>query len=292
MGTMQSSTESWLGRGGRRPVGVEIEFGGLDAMQAAAAVCRRFGGIVRPDGPHRVTAEATELGDFKVALDWHWLHEGGDSDGLVGKAKSVLGDIGAELVPMEIATPPVPAGRLPEIDALVGDLVRRGAEGTRASVFYGFGLHLNPALGPADLTADPIRRVLQAYLLAAPQLRAAIAVDPVRSLLPFVEPFPPGYADLVLHPRYAPPLDGLIDDYLRYNPTRNRELDMLPLFAELDPDRVARTLDDPLISARPTFHWRLPNADLDDPAWSVLRQWQRWLAIETAALDTDRKSVV
>jgi hypothetical protein len=275
--------DSWIGHGGRRPVGVEIEFGGLDAIGAAGAVQHRFGGAIRPDGPHRVRVEATELGDFKVELDWDWIHAPSD-DAFVDRAKAMLGDIGAELVPMEVVTPPVPAGRLPEIDSLVRDLVRLGAEGTRAGLLYAFGLHLNPALGPADLAALPILRVLQAYLLEAVALRAAIDVDPVRTLLPFVERFPPDYADHVLDPDYAPTLAGLIDDYLRFNPTRNRELDLLPLFAWIDADRVRHAVPDPRIRGRPTFHWRLPNADFDAPGWTVARQWLRWLAIEEAAL--------
>jgi hypothetical protein len=179
----------------------------------------------------------------------------------------------------------MPAGRIPEIDSLVADLVRLGAEGTRSGLLYGFGLHLNPALGPADLAADPIRRVLQAYLLEAPALRAAIDVPPMRSLLPFVEPFPQRYVDHVLWPDYAPSTERLIDDYLHFNPTRNRELDLLPLFAELDGARVRRMVADPHVSARPTFHWRLPNADFESPGWTVAGQWMRWLRIEEAAVD-------
>lgn len=276
-----------IGRGGRRRVGVEIEFGRLDAAHAAGAIQRRFGGVVRPEGPHRVFVDGTELGDFRVELDWSWVHGVVDQGGMVDQAKALLGTIGRELVPTEVVTPPVPAGRLPEIDALVLDFVGLGAEGTRSGLFSGFGLHLNPALTPADRTADPIRRVLQAYLLEAPALRIDINVDPMRSLLPFVEPFPRPYVDLVLDPAYAPSLESLIDDYLRFNPTRNRELDLLPLFAEIDEARVRRTLSDPRISARPTFHWRLPNADLEDPDWTVAGQWRRWLRIETMACDGD-----
>lgn len=284
---MSPSNDSWIGRGGRRPVGVEIEFGGLDADRAAGAVRRRFGGGLRRSGAHRLYVDDTELGTFKVELDWDWVHTAGNHGRFVHKAKELLGDIGREVVPTEVVTPPMPAGRLPEIDSLVGDLARLGAEGTRSGLLYGFGLHLNPSLGPADLAVDPIRRVLQAYLLEAPALRAAIDVPPMRSLLPFVEPFPPRYVDRVLEPDYAPSLERLIDDYLRFNPTRNRELDLLPLFAELDRERVWRSAPDPHVSARPTFHWRLPNADIENPEWTVTAQWSRWLRVEEAALDGD-----
>ncbi len=267
-------------------MGVEVEFGGLDASRAAEAVCRRFGGAVRASGAHRLYVDGTELGRFKVELDWDWVH-GSDGDGeFLHKAKELLGDIGRELVPTEVVTPPVPAGRLPEIDALIGDLARLGAEGTRSSLLSGFGLHLNPALGPGDLHAGPIRRVLQAYMLAAPVLRSAIDVPPMRALLPFIEPFPDRYVDKVLAPDYDPSLAQLIDDYLLHNPTRNRELDLLPVFAELDGDRVRQAVPDPHVSALPTFHGRRPNAEFVNPDWTVAGQWARWLQIELAALDT------
>lgn len=282
---MAQTEHSSIGRGGQRPVGIEIEFGRLDTSRAATAVQRRFGGTIRHDSPHRAHVDGTEFGEFRVELDWGWVHGTIDDGGVVDKAKELLGDLGRELVPTEVVTPPVPAARLPEIDALVRDLARLGAEGTRAGLLNGFGLHLNPSLGRDDLAADPIRRVLQAYLLEAPALREAIDVDTMRAVLPFVEAFPKAYVDLVLAPAYAPSMDGLIDDYLRHNATRNRELDLLPLFAEIDPERVRRAVPDPRLSSRPTFHWRLPNADIENPSWSVTGQWERWLRIEQAACD-------
>ena len=42
---------------------------------------------------------------------------------------------------------------------------------------------------------------------------------------------------------------------------------MLPLFVWLDGDRVRRTISDPLVKARPTYHWRLPNAAFGRPEW-------------------------
>lgn len=94
---------------------------------------------------------------------------------------------------------------------------------------------------------------MRAYFLKAPLLRAAIDVDTMRTILPFVEPFPEEYVALLLDPDYAPDLDRLIDDYITFNPTRNRELDMLTVFTHLDEERVRAQLDDPLIGGRPTF---------------------------------------
>lgn len=59
------------------------------------------------------------------------------------------------------------------------------------------------------------------------------------------------------------------------------------MFTHLDEERVRAALDDPLISGRPTFHWRLPNADLEDPEWTVSREWRRWLGVERLSLDPE-----
>ncbi|MEO1695005.1 MAG: amidoligase family protein, partial [Pseudomonadota bacterium] len=79
--------------------------------------------------------------------------------------------------------------------------------------------------------------------------------------------------------------DALIDDYLRLSPTRNTELDLLPLLAHLDADRVRRALPDEKVRARPTFHYRLPNAEIGNPNWSALREWNRWVLVEQIAAD-------
>jgi hypothetical protein len=80
----------------------------------------------------------------------------------------------------------------------------------------------------------------------------------------------------------------LIDDYLDASPSRNRELDMLPLFAHLDHDRVRARLPYEKISARPTFHYRLPDSRVDDPAWTIAADWNRWVEVERLACDPAR----
>ena len=78
--------------------------------------------------------------------------------------------------------------------------------------------------------------MMRAYLLLANWLRVEIKVDITRQVLPHANPFPKEYARKVLDLRYQPDLDTFIDDYLADNPTRNRELDLLPLFAHLRPE--------------------------------------------------------
>ena len=115
-----------------------------------------------------------------------------------------------------------------------------------------------------SIEPDSLRRHLQAYLVLSPWLRASIDVDATRRLLPFVRPFPEAYVRKVLAADYRPDLHGLVADYLAANPTRFRELDLLPLFAYLVPEQYYATPADPLVKPRPAFHYRLPDSRVDD----------------------------
>lgn len=277
----------FLGQDGDRRVGVEIEFGKLAPEDAARATAEVFGGTVVADGAHRLEVRDTGVGTFSIELDWRFVHKTLDEGGPLDRARDMIGTLGREVVPTELVSPPLPANRMDDMDRLIRLLAERGAEGTRGGLLNGFGLHLNPELNEFDMTAERLVAMMRAYFLKAPLLRAAIDVDPMRTILPFVEPFPEDYVAVVLDPDYAPDLDRLIDDYIAFNPTRNRELDMLTVFTHLDEERVRARLDDPLIGGRPTFHWRLPNADLEDPEWTVSREWRRWLEVERLSLNAD-----
>ena len=64
-----------------------------------------------------------------------------------------------------------------------------------------------------------------------------------------------------------------IDDYLVENASRNRALDMLPVFAYLDEARIRAAVSDGLIKARPTLHYRLPNCEIEQPGWDLHPAW-------------------
>lgn len=285
---MSETPTSALGQSDGRKVGVEIEFGGVGTLETARIVHDRLGGSIDGATPYAATVRDTRIGDVSVELDWSWMQKAGDDGGIIDQTKEILADLGRDVVPTEIVAPPLEADRLGELDCLVRGLAENGAKGTRAGLLNGFGLHLNPEVWEADLDAGTLLRVLQAYLLMSPSLRRDIQVDFTRSILPFVAAFGNDYMRHVIDPAYDPTMDRLIDDYIRFNPTRNRELDMLPLFAHIDSGRVRGRLHDQKISARPTFHWRLPNADLENPNWSVSHEWERWLTVEKLALDDDR----
>lgn len=281
--------------GKTRRVGVEIEFAGLDVPAAADLVHDHFGGRISRADLHRLIIEGTEFGKFVVELDTQIVHK--DTDDAAAKkpllpeemdaaARDALGKAVTGIVPVEIVTPPMPWSDLGRLADVTEALRRVGAKGTHESLLYAFGLHLNPELPATD--ADTILRHLQAFVILVDWLRERVAVDLTRRLMPHADPFPKDYVLKILDPDYAPDLNDLITDYLDHNPTRNRELDMLPLFRHLDEAAVTARLDSALIKARPTFHYRLPDCALGDPAWSPVVEWNRWVKVEELAADPDR----
>jgi Putative amidoligase enzyme len=282
--------------GALRRVGVELEFAAVTARDAAALVQKTFGGTIEAVDAHRFDITGTELGDFRSELDSQFLHraeaDAPEPSGLQmllanfqDAFQGVLGDIGSAIIPCEIVCPPIEIGDVPRLDSLLAELRRVGAHGTDMSPLYAFGAQLNPDI--AEKSAEWIGSVLKAYLLASDWLRAIIAVNLTRRVLAFADPFPPDYVLRVIDPDYRPDMDTLIDDYLIYNPTRNRELDMLPLFAWIDEDRVRTAIVDKRIKTRPTFHYRLPDARIDRPDWTVTTEWNRWCVVERLAEQPD-----
>ncbi len=284
--------------GETRRVGVEIEFAGMDVPAAAELVRDTFGGAVLEDDPHRLIVEDTAFGDFVVELDAQVVHGKGPErddganlkkilpDDVDAAAREALGKAVSGIVPVEIVSPPIPWPDLGRMASLTDGLRKAGAKGTDDNLLYAFGLHLNPEVPGTD--AATILRHLKAYLVLADWLRDEIDIDVTRRLMPHSDPFPRSYLLAMLEPGYAPDLKKLIADYLEHNPTRNRELDMLPLFRHLDEQAVLDRLDDPLIKARPTFHYRLPDCALGDAGWSPVTDWNRWVRVEQLADDEDR----
>ncbi|MFG6666224.1 amidoligase family protein [Halomonas sp. HNIBRBA4712] len=300
--TLQAPPHRLNDRGQTRRVGVEIEFAGLPPQETAQLVQALFGGEIDTLNPHRLRVRDTRFGTFGIELDTQYAHpdetlvddeHADDSEWarqqrqrrveFHRKTRALIGDMVTGLVPTEIVCPPVPWDELDTLDTLFQALREKGAKGTDASLLYGFGLHLNPEVAALDV--DYLLSHLRAYLLLAQWLRDEIKVDITREVLPHANPFPKEYALKVLDRGYAPGLDQFIDDYLYYNPTRNRELDLLPLFAHLRPKHPHALLHNRLTKARPTFHYRLPNAELSKPDWGSMLEWNRWVEVEQLAAD-------
>jgi hypothetical protein len=281
-----------------RRIGVEIEMAGVSLDVMAAAVLAEFGGRIESGGAFVTTVRGTEVGDFQVELDARVLKDHRYRDQLrslgieLGDEDSAaldrwLADVAGLLVPHEIAAPPVPVTMLPRLDRVRADLQRKGARGTQSSLLYAFGLQLN--IEVHSLEPDWLVPVLQAFLLLYEALVRAGNIDLSRQLSPYIKPFPGSYARHVLQPGYRPEMSALIDDYLEHNPTRNRPLDMLPLFAEVDRERVlAAPVERELIKPRPALHYRLPNCEIDDPQWTLARPFNAWAEVEYLAADPGR----
>ena len=272
--------------GDPRRIGVEIEFGGLNVDEAAVLVRDVFGGEVAVKGAHLRAVINTDIGDFGIELDAQTIHPSDDASEVERDIRRIMGDVSSAFVPTEIVGPPAPIQSLNDFDRLIEKLRDAGAEGTSDGFSYAFGMQLNPEA--PSLEPEDILRILQAYALLCPLLRRRIKVDPLRQALPYVDPYPAAYNRKILDAEYAPDISTLIDDYIEDNPTRNRDLDMLPLFAHLDASRVHAKLDDPLIKSRPTYHYRLPNTDFDKPNWGVVTEWNRWVMVERLA-DNQRR---
>jgi hypothetical protein len=278
--------------GAPRRVGVEFEFIGITAAVGAALVCDLFGGEVRDIDPHHCRVEGSAFGQWDIKLDSRLAHKPEREkapqdlldealDWIDTGARQLFADIAEAVVPLEIVSPPVPITELAVFDVLLDRLRAFGAEGTDEGLLYAFGTHFNPEL--ASLEAPYLQGVTRAYALLEDALRQEIALDPMRRLLPFVDPFPARYVRKVADPDYASDLRGLIADYTADNPTRNRGLDMLTPFAHIDHALVDQLVPASHVGARPTFHYRLPDLRLNDPDWSLAREWNRWVKVERAA---------
>ena len=283
--------------GNRRRAGVEIEFAAVSPSRVATRVAKLYGGTAEQEDPHRFHIRGTRLGNFLVELDTQYAHRapgevGPSASGLQGlmetfsnTMRELYGDLGSLVIPYEVVCPPIEVEQLPELEALLLALREEGAQGTRDNLLHAFGVQFNPDIA----TRDPqwILAVLKAEILLSEWLRSIISVDMARRILAFADPFPKAYIHIILKDEYWPDIDQLIEDYLIYNPTRNRELDMLPLFLWLDADRVRRKIPDKLVKPRPTFHYRLPDANIRESRWSLTLEWNRWCVVERLAEDRE-----
>lgn len=272
--------------GAERRVGVEFEFSGLAMEHIARLVRDTLGGEIDPLSAYEYKIHNTPVGDFKLELDYAYLKNLGRREDrgkdiradLERLSEDMLAALAKQVVPFEIVCPPITMSHLGVLELLVTALRKAGARGTGESPVYAFGMHLNLELSALD--AVTIRDYLRAFMVLFEWLKKESNVDISRRVSPYIDSFPKNYHRLVCADDYVPNLQGLIDDYLQHNPTRNRALDMLPLFSFLDAPRVAAVVDDALINARPTLHYRLPNCDIEQPDWNIGIAWRHWLRIE------------
>lgn len=287
-------TRSHTDQGIMRRVGVELEMNGLD-IDRLTAICGRYLQLAHQiTGRYERQLVGDPAGDWRIELDFTLLREMGREqrfaddlgDDLRASVEELLKWVTNDLVPLELISPPLPMDRLGEIDGLIELLRAAGAKGTSGSIVSAFGMQFNPDLPnlqPATITA-----YLKAFACLHDWLAPRARFSLTRRLSPFADPFPPAYIRQLVAVDYWPDQHQLIADYLQANPTRNRALDMLPLFKHLDAEQVQAATADPLIKARPTLHYRLPDSLIDQPGWGISATWQDWLQVEALAADRAR----
>jgi hypothetical protein len=274
--------------GQERKVGVEIELSGLGYQELVDNTARLLGGESELSSRY-VTRIATDAGDYTVELDSDPVKDLDLADprlpgrirDLGSHAMEVIDFAAEKIVPLEIVGPPLPMSQLETIETLTDALRELGAEGSREALYFAFGLQLNPEL--PDLNPDTLVRYLQAFAALYDWLKSRHQLDISRKLTTYIEPWTSKYCERLMADDYAPDLKTLMTDYLEENPTRNRALDLLPLFAHLDADLLARYTDDPRIKSRPTLHYRLPDCDIDNPDWHFSTVWNDWVILEQIA---------
>ena len=139
-------------------------------------------------------------------------------------------------------------------------------------------MHLNTER-PDDAATVAIAR---AFALLEDWLRASDPLDPARRVLPFVDAWPRPLVDAL-----AGADDWSLADlgrvYAAEAPSRGYGLDLLPLLQDAVPDTLSDVPPDQLKGGRPTFHYRLPEARLDESTWSLAYEWNRWWVVEKVA---------
>jgi len=294
MGFFKMPPQQFNALGKERRVGIEIEFAKMDLLTATEIVHDLFSGEILQISPFEYKVTQTTYGDFKIVLDSALVRE--------NAYKKVLGGLGINfssetrtnfeglvtkvsntIVPYEIITPPIPISQLHVVEQLRQALYKGNAHGTKASPFSAFGLHFNPET-PTLTDSGLLLNFIRAYILLHEWLLKIINVDFKRKITPFIDHFENEYIHYVLNTSYTPNMQTLIKDYVVYNPTRHRALDMLPLFASIDKETIGEErLEEMLIKPRPTFHYRLPNSMLEKPGWRISTEWNLWVLVERLA---------
>ena len=284
--------------GAIRRVGIELEMSGISPEEMAAAVMDVVGGRLHRTSPFESTVNDSKLGDFRIELDADVLKSRGYQKHLaemgidIGEGQTrenieqAISKVAGLVVPLELVGPPVPWTELEQLDAIRLKLREAGARGTHSSPFYAFGMHMN--IEAASLEATHLLALVRAFLLRYEWLVEVEDVDLSRRVTPYVQPYPPDYVEHVLDFDYQPDLQQFIDDVLELTPTRNRPLDLLPLLAHIDRERImAGPVEKDLIKPRPAWHYRLPNCLIDEADWSLAVPWNHWVEVERLAGNPD-----
>lgn len=279
--------------GNLRTIGFEIEFTGLSLAGAIQAVEGAYTSTRKKITAAACDLDISELGVFSVELDWEFLKQQAASADKTSADDwvSLLSQAAELVVPIEVVCPPVAVDRLDALLPLTDALREAGAQGTANSLTAAYGVHINARCPVLDKFT--VWNYLRAFGLLQWWLVKAHAVDLTRRASSYIDLHPEAYLMELFSTQAPPEIAQIIADYLTHNPTRNRALDMLPLFSELDAAAVQSAVPDDRIKSRPTFHYRLPNCQIDRKHWSLADAWNIWWTVDELAQrpeDLDRLS--
>lgn len=284
-------------QGEQRKVGLELEFAGVEIEKAVEIIQTLYGGELMEEHRYHFEILDTELGDFRVELDARILRKMAsrdvfrkwgidlDEESIRRSLEDVVDKLAKTVVPLEIVMPPVQIDELYRLEELRAKLQENRAEGTHSSFVHAFGMHMN--IESPNLETLTLTRYMRSFLILYPWLLEKLEIDFSRRITPFVGSFPQKYVTKILEPSYRPDQEQFIRDYVDFNPTRNRPLDMMPIFGMLNEDLIFPEMEGKKNEPRPTFHYRLPNSRIDDSDWRFEDEWNLWLEVEKLAGDQE-----
>ena len=255
-----------------RRVGFELEFGSLTVKETAEALQNSLGGNLQENNPFDIEIINSSVGKLKIERDAELLKSVSyrdvlskinitfDPDTLGREIEQGVDRLSSLLIPCEIVTEPLIFGDFPKLNEIVKVLNGLDVKGTQDSLFYAFGLHMNPSV--PNLNIQTLVTYMQSFLLLTDWIIEDARIDFSRRFFTsFIDPFPNSYVEKVLDPNYDSTVETFIDDYLEFNPSRNRALDLLPVLCEIDIDRVlagVKTEERSLVNGRPAICVALP----------------------------------
>lgn len=284
-----------------RNVGFEIEFANIDIEKILEVLKDEFNFTVTKVN-NFLYKLGSKYGDFILELDFELLTKQKlktsakdlyEKVGIEIKEEDIdsienfIGKLSKDIVPYEIGTPPLPLDKIDLVEEIVQKLSQNSAKGTTHKIYYAFGLHIN--IEVISLEVQSLLSYLRSYVVLQDFINKDANIDLARKISPFIDNFKSDYISHILDENYKPSIDLFIKDYIKFNPSRNRSLDMLPILCFLDETTVRELLPNEKIKPRPAFHYRLSNSMIGDTNWEVSNEWNRWILVENLA--NDKKSL-
>jgi hypothetical protein len=276
-----------------RTVGFELEFGALGLEEVSAIIIDLYGGERKETNRFLMKVVNTRVGDFQLKMDSRIMTEkqyepllsfvgiNPENEDAVDFVESLF----SKIIPYELGTPAVPIDQISEFEKLRLELFKHKAKGTRNSILTAFATHINAEIPACN--AETLLAYIRSFVILYHWIFDKLEIHITRRVYSFISPFPDDYVELVLRPHYHPDIETLIEDYHKHNPDRNRPLDMYPVFAWLKSDTVKQFTNTGNVKPRPTFHYRLPNSEVDQPDWCLAEEWNTWIKVEFLASKPD-----